>query len=147
MAMIKRNPKLSEVPDWATEGKKVAVVQRNSYGNQMVSFFPVTRTTATQVVIGDTRYNIKTGLEQIGWTNVWASAPFLADPEDPQVKLSGLESAERLARHRVRLTAETFDKKGTEEAVARIENAIEEWRTADIALGEFRDNLKDEAKK
>lgn len=147
MSKIERQKKLTEVPDWATEGKEVAVVQRHSYGNQNVSFFPVTRTTATRVIIGETQYNIKTGLEQTGWTNQWASAPFLADPADPQVQLYKLESAERLARHRVKLVADTFAKKGDEENADRVEEAIEEWRKADILLDDFRDKLKAEAAK
>jgi hypothetical protein len=129
---------LHEMPDWIKVGEKVAIVRRNHSGVQQVQFFPVTKVTATQVVIGDYRYNLKNGLREMGTKDLYRSTAFLANPADPAVVFRRLRTAEVLARYAVKIRAENFASSGSPVDADRITEGLKDWADARKAADDYR---------
>lgn len=129
---------LHEMPDWVKVGEKVAIVRRAHSGDQQVQFYPVTKVTATQVVIGDYRFNLKNGLREMGTKDLYRSPAFLADPADPAVVFRKLHTVERLARYAVKLRAENFASSGSPVDADRITEGLKDWAEARKAADDYR---------
>lgn len=134
-----RTPNVTEyrgagMPDWVKPGGYVAVVA--GYGtSQTVTHKIVERVTATQVVIGDTKYNLKRNLKRVGPVNEWSSEPFLADPYSEEVKYAVLVRNVARAKYNVTTATDNFRKAPTFENANAIADAVTAWKKAYVDAG------------
>lgn len=129
------------MPDWVKKGATVAVIWGRS-SDMQVSLETVDHVTATQVTVGDSKYNLKRNLKRIGHTNAWSRTAFLADPEDPQVRLAIMERNLAKAQNLVGKFSGEFAVAPSVETADRVVKAVEIWKEWSAKLDAFAESVK-----